>query len=167
MGPTGPVRSGAGALWRVALCLCKFFPNPRAGPQDQQSLPLPPPFNLQEAPADPGQELHTVHQKHSYLQQVQLLQVSVGGFLAGPRPFLLPASPDIPLPWSLLGPMPWRPGTMPISSTVAMIHSPTPSAQCSKLGTLWPQREGSLRTWHCWWVLRRLRERVGPEPMCQ
>lgn len=33
-----------------------------------------------------------------------------------------------------------------------MIPSPAPTARCSALGTSWPQLEGSLRTWHCWWV---------------
>ncbi|XP_028335900.1 P2X purinoceptor 6 isoform X2 [Physeter macrocephalus] len=49
-------------------------------------------------------------------------------------------------------PMPWTPRTQHISSAAATTHAPAPPALCSASGTSWPQLEGSLRTWRCWWV---------------
>lgn len=69
----------------------------------------------------------------------------------GPRLPLSPSWPNLPSP-TLSDPMSWRPGTTPISSAADMIPSPAPTVRCSALGTSWPQLEGSLRTWRCWWV---------------
>ncbi|KAF5923027.1 hypothetical protein HPG69_016492 [Diceros bicornis minor] len=44
----------------------------------------------------------------------------------------------------------------------------SPTASCSTWGTSWPQLEGSVRTWYCWWVCggqdsrRALGEGPGP-----
>lgn len=95
----------------------------------------------------------------------------MGGSWQAPDPPCSLPSLTAPLTWPLSGPMPWRPGTTPISSTAAMIHSPVPSAQYSALGTLWLLLEGPLRTWHCWWVcggqVSGRTQGEGPEPLCQ
>ena len=48
--------------------------------------------------------------------------------------------------------MPWTPRTPPTSSSAATTPTPAPPAPCSASGTSWPQPEGSLRIWRCWWV---------------
>ena len=65
--------------------------------------------------------------------------------------------------------MPWTPRTQHISSAAATTRASAPPALCSVSGTSWPQLEGSLRTWRCWWVcgggrvLGGLGEGPGPQ----
>lgn len=158
--PIEPVRSGAGALWRAALCLCKSPPPPEQGPRTAEPGPHPPP-----PPAgSPCWSRPGTSHCSSKTQSPSASSTSpskCGWVMAGPRPSLFPTWPDTCLPWPLSGPTPWRPGTAPISSGAAMIHSPAPFAQCSELGTLWLRLEGTLRTWHCWWVCRGAAFREG------
>lgn len=48
--------------------------------------------------------------------------------------------------------MPWTPRTPPTSSSATTTPTPALPAPCSASGTSWPQPEGSLRIWRCWWV---------------
>ena len=135
-GPTGPVRSGAGALWRVVLYPCKSLPPPgRApGPQNLSLPPNPPPPPPTGSPCWSRPRTSRCSSKTPSPSASLTSPSKVWeGVLAGRRDSLSPDWPDPYLPLS--DPMPWRRRTPSTSSSVATTHAPAPPALCSASGT--------------------------------
>lgn len=155
MGPTGPVRSRAGALWRAALCPRKSLhpPTPthlQGKAPEPRSLPFTSPLPA-GSPYWSRQRTSPCSSRTLSLSANSTSLSKCGYVLLAPDPpcLVLPDLLSHPPP-PPAGPMPWTPGTPLISSAVATTHVTAPTVLCSASGISWLQLEGCLRTWHCW-----------------